>query len=279
MPKDIRGGIETYWRQFGQGPREALFIHCSLASSGAWTPVAKPFEQAMTITAFDLPSHGKSAPWEPQYDYQTLVTAMAADFWTTGAGREAVLTGPVDLVGHSFGGTVALRLAVERPDLVRSLTMIDPVYFAVYRADTPGGADPNEGHDQAYLDAVARGDDEGAAKAFVGRWGDGRPWDSLTEEARAKMTRQIKTIAASSAAINEDNTGMLAAGALERLDVPTLLVAGADSPPHIAVINAGIARRIKGAQNTTVPGGHMAPVTDPEGVIAVLKEFWGMDAD
>jgi lipase len=44
---------------------------------------------------------------------------------------------PVDVIGHSFGGTVALRLAVERPDLVRSLVLIEPVFVAALLADRP----------------------------------------------------------------------------------------------------------------------------------------------
>lgn len=273
MPKDLRGGLQTHWRQFGHGPRQALLIHCSLASSGAWTPIAKAFEPQMTLTAFDLPSHGKTDAFDESRDYQSLVTEMAVDFWSD-RGSGAVLTGPVDLVGHSFGATVALRLAAERPDLVRSVVMFDPVLFAVYRADLPEGADPNEGQNQAYQEAVARGDDAAAAEAFVARWGDGRPWDSLTTEARARMIAQIKTIAASAPAINDDNSGLISSGVLQTLEVPTLLLAGEDSPPHVAVINAGLARRIKGAQSLTVAGGHMAPITHPDGVIAAIRAFW-----
>ena len=37
---------------------------------------------------------------------------------------------PMDVVGHSFGGSIALRLALEMPELVKSLTLIEPVCFA-----------------------------------------------------------------------------------------------------------------------------------------------------
>jgi pimeloyl-ACP methyl ester carboxylesterase len=68
---------------------------------------------------FDLPGHGRSAPWAGT-DYHSDATAVAA----------ALLHGPTHIIGHSFGATVALRLAVERPDLVSRVTLIEPVMFA-----------------------------------------------------------------------------------------------------------------------------------------------------
>lgn len=272
MPHDIRGGHETHWRQFGHGPRAALMIHCSLASSGAWAGVAEHFKDDLTMTAFDLPSHGKSARWDRRGDLQDLTMAMAKDFWTAQAGEEApVLDGPVDVIGHSFGATVALRLAVEHPEKIRSLTMIEPVYFAIYYADDPDARAEHEAQNAEYRAAVARGDDAAAAKAFVGAWGDGRPWDSLAPEARARMIEQIHTISAVAPAIYDDRPGMIASGALERLDLPVLLIDGAQSSPHIATINEGLKRRIKGAQRVQVQGGHMAPITDPAPVAQALR--------
>lgn len=46
----------------------------------------------------------------------------------------AALGAPVDVIGHSFGATVALRLALERPELVRSLVLVEPVLFAAAKA-------------------------------------------------------------------------------------------------------------------------------------------------
>jgi pimeloyl-ACP methyl ester carboxylesterase len=80
------------------------------------------------MIAFDLPGHGRSADWDGASDYHHLSTQIAASF----------LTEPVDLIGHSFGATVALRLAVEQPQKLRSLILIEPVFFAVAAQDSPG---------------------------------------------------------------------------------------------------------------------------------------------
>ena len=56
----------------------------------------------------DMPGHGQSADWDGRHEYQTLVAQAAA----------ACCDGPTHLIGHSFGATAALRLAVERPKLV-----------------------------------------------------------------------------------------------------------------------------------------------------------------
>jgi pimeloyl-ACP methyl ester carboxylesterase len=63
-------------------------------------------------------SHGKSPDWDGSGDFQDVSVAAALPFLDDA---------PMDLIGHSFGATLALRLAVAHPDRVRSLTMIEPV--------------------------------------------------------------------------------------------------------------------------------------------------------
>ena len=106
----------------GRGPRPAVAIHCSLAHSGAWRGLSKALGDMLTLTAFDLPGHGRSGDWGPEDgEVQTLTTRIAETF---------VTAPPMDIIGHSFGATAALRLAMERPDLVRSLVLYEPVFFA-----------------------------------------------------------------------------------------------------------------------------------------------------
>ena len=79
---------------------------------------------------------------------------------------DALTDGPTHLVGHSFGATVALRMAIERPQKVARLTLIEPVMFAASRDN-----DATKAHRAAFrpfVDAFAKGDLQVASAAFVG---------------------------------------------------------------------------------------------------------------
>lgn len=78
----------------------------------------------------DLPNHGAS-DWTERFDYDELVDGLAeflrADF---------AASGPVDVIGHSMGGKVAMVLALRHPDLVRRLVVID--ISPASKGDSPG---------------------------------------------------------------------------------------------------------------------------------------------
>ena len=269
MPKDLRGGFQTHWTSYGHGPRQAVLIHCTLAHAGAWTGLSAHLGDMANMIAFDLPSHGRSDVWTPEAgDTQMLSVNMAADF----------IDGPVDLIGHSFGATVALRLAVERPDLVRSLVLCEPVFFAIARADDPAGQTQSEADMREFMEALDIGDMETAGRSFVDYWDGAGKWDSLTESARKSVTTQMAFIAAGEATLYEDTAGLIESGALEKIEAPTLLIDGADSPKSMGTINTGLAARIPNATRTIIFGaGHMVPISHPMAVAAEIKAFWRMN--
>ena len=115
--------MTLHLRTFGNGPRPAVALHCSLAQGGVWAGLAARLPGAAML-APDLPGHGRSPNWDGVGDFHSLATRAVL----------AVIDAPCDLIGHSFGATVALRIALERPDLVRTLTLIEPVLFAAARA-------------------------------------------------------------------------------------------------------------------------------------------------
>lgn len=265
MPKDMRGGYPTYWRTYGHGLRECLMIHCSLSHSGGWAPLAAELDQDLHMTAFDIPGHGRSADWDNHADIQAVTTNMAADF----------PTGPVDVIGHSFGGTVALRLAIEHPHLVRSLTLIEPVFFAIAFADTPGLRAQYDAVHQPQFEAVQRGDFTAATKAFNALWGDAdMPWDSLPQQMRDNMVKRYGAIITASPAVDDDSGRMLASGALERITAPALLLEGAKSPEILDLVNTGLLNRLPNARRVVLPDcGHMLPLTHPAEVAAHIRAF------
>ncbi|MBC7132052.1 MAG: alpha/beta hydrolase [Roseovarius sp.] len=257
----------TSWQVMGRGPRKALAIHCSLAHSGAWAGVARALDAHLTVTAFDLPGHGGSAPWAGTGEIQAASTAMAA----------ALLDGPADILGHSFGATVALRLAVEHPRLVRSLCLHEPVFFAVALADRPEMRAAHVAEMADYRAGIAAGDMARAARGFLKVWGDGEGWEALPEATRARIAAQMPLIEAAAPALYEDAGGMLASGALGRIGAPVLLMQGARSPAIIDAINAGLAARLPLCRRATIAGaGHMAPITRPQAVAAEIAGFLGL---
>ncbi|MGX9356980.1 alpha/beta fold hydrolase [Roseobacteraceae bacterium S113] len=258
MPRREIAGHETYWTTFGAGPRPALALHCSLAHSGAWGAVSRELTGAVTLTAFDQPGHGRSAPWDGAREIQGLCAEIAAGLMP---GQR------VDVIGHSFGATVALRFAVAHPERVRSMTLIEPVFFAVAFRDDPTAQARYDRDVARFSEAWARGDREAAAREFTAMWGGGVSWDALTPKQKGGLADQIHLIPAASAALHEDVGGILAPEALRAIEAPVVLMEGSNSHWIIPQINEGLCARLANAERLIVAGaGHMVPLTHPEQV-------------
>lgn len=254
MPLQNLAGIEAYVQTFEGGARKALAIHCSLAHSGAWAGLAAQLQPDATLTAFDLPGHGKTTDWDGKCDLHDLSTDMAGE----------LLTGSMDLIGHSFGATVALRLAARHPEKIRSLTLIEPVLFAATRLAAPTVFASLKAEADIMVRVMDRAGPEAATRSFVTAWGDGRPWETLPAPLRQYMQERMFFIAASGKALYDDSRGILADGALNRVDMPVLIAQGGASNPAMDAICASLASRLPSAKRLVVKGaGHMLPITHP----------------
>ena len=255
-------GTDIAFSDRGTGPT-LLALHGALSSGKMWEPLFQTMPGVRFI-APDLPGHGASADALPDVHTQTT-RAMQALIDATG--------GPVDLVGYSYGGTIALRIAVETPERVRSLTLIEPVFFAVALAD-----DPDFVSDMSALEEVLTNEGRHAAtKAFLGQWGGGLPWAMMPKETQDDMASRIQVIIDAGPALYEDTAGMLAEGRMQALDIPVLLLRGSQSPHVVETINTGLARRIPEAQSCVIEGaGHMAPISHPKECAAQMRSFWNL---
>jgi len=268
----MRDGIgpgPAFVRQLGQGPRAALGIHCSLAHSGAWAPLMAELNGALTMTAFDLPGHGRSAAWEPALwgaaDYIGAARATALELLR---GAEA----PVDVIGHSFGALVALAAALEAPARVRTLTLIEPVLFAALKGSLAW--EEYQAESAPFRAAMLAGDKALAAEVFVGLWGSGQPWASVDPRQRGNFVQRIGLLAEIAPANEGDSAGLLRPGRLEALAMPVLLIRGERSPASIPAVMQVLAGRIPGARVEVVAGaGHMLPLTHPAEVAARVAAY------
>lgn len=220
-------------------------------------------DDLLCAEAFDLPGHGKSPDWEG-----------ARDLLLSSAEIAAGLDGPLDVIGHSFGAVVALRLALSHPLRIRSLTLIEPVLFAAARGTAAYEA--QKAMAVPFADMIARGEREAAAQAFTDLWGTGLRWEDIPDATRAYFTARIHLIPATDAALFDDASGLLAGAQLEGFKAPVLLIKGQNSPPVIAAIQATLAARLPNAQRVTIKGaGHMAPITHVRETASVIRAFLG----
>lgn len=236
----------------GEGAAHTLMLHCSLARHEALLRVASRIDGRVTL--FDLPDHGRSDDLPDGLDLHDQVTQIATTLIEDGS----------HVVGHSFGATVALRLALQDPRVSR-LTLIEPVLFSV--------AEGTEAYRQHGIDyepvkqAFDAGDMEAAARAFLQTWGMGVPWEALPDKVRRESLRAIRHVRDSEDCLHRDRIGFLDPGRLETLDIPVTLIAGAKTHPVVADIHAGLAARLPRATCVVIPGaGHMVPITHPKEV-------------
>ncbi|SIT11048.1 Pimeloyl-ACP methyl ester carboxylesterase [Paracoccus saliphilus] len=228
-----------------------------LASGSYWGPISERLEGRIDLQGFDMPGHGRSDPWSPEPDdpdYHTAVTRIAASF----------INRPLDLIGHSMGATVALRIAVAAPEAVRSLTLIEPVLFAAVPAAAQ--AQPEMQIDRL----LAEGREEDATRGFLSAWGS-QGYDDLSERIQAQMRARIGLVAECTPTLADDRPRILREGGLESIDAPVLLIAGGDSPQVIHDIAEALAARLPDVGRATVPdAGHMLPITHPDEVAGLI---------
>lgn len=105
--------------EIGNGARRVVFLHGLFGRGKNFTAIARGLEPEFRSLLVDLPNHGRSG-WTEGFDYLEMAQIVAEHL------RDGfAAAGPVDVVGHSMGGKVAMVLALRHPELVRRLVVVD----------------------------------------------------------------------------------------------------------------------------------------------------------
>jgi pimeloyl-ACP methyl ester carboxylesterase len=256
MPSLEVSGSRVEYLEQGSGEAVVL-LHSSGASGAQWRALAERLSARYRVIAPDLYGYGATAQWPGRGVFSL---AHEAEIVHAMLGRVGE---PAHLVGHSYGGAVALHVARLRSALLRSLTVIEPVAFHLLgdRSEIVAVAD-------RVAQCVACGDYLRGCGSFVDYWSGPGSWDATPAAKRDAMAARLAKVALDfHATLNEP-------ARLEDfrdLPVPTLVLQGTSSPLPTRRICELLAGVLPDAQLVTIEGaGHMAPLTHRERVNALI---------
>jgi pimeloyl-ACP methyl ester carboxylesterase len=199
-----------------------LLLHGSASTGAFWRQTTSILQPLYRTIAPDLIGYGRSPAWAADVSYSLDAEIHALQSLLP------CCAGKYHLVGHSYGGVVALMLAVANPVRVRALTLIEPVFFAALRYHGREAAYRRfcEVRD-AFLSALARGETELALREFVSFWAGQATWDGMPAAQRAGMVAMADKIVLDwhASFVAEADLRSLAA-----LGARTLLLCGGRSP-------------------------------------------------
>lgn len=233
----------------GRGETVLLF-HGSASSRRMWQPLVERLAARYRVVAPDLLGYGESTPWRPDL--------QATDFDVVGTfARE--LGCPLHVVGHSYGGALALRAALASGSCVTSLALVEPAAFQVLdrNADRAAFAEI-EAVASRHLELVAKGDLHACATHFMGYWIGAQTWAAMSPETRARLTTTMPKIAAEFRLLfhDRDRTDP------RRARVPTLLVRGTRTTLAARAVFDRLAETMPDVDLLEIEGaGHMLTVT------------------
>jgi pimeloyl-ACP methyl ester carboxylesterase len=252
MPIEDFGGLKLHTQTVGaSGPPVVLLHGLLIGSLAAWYfAVAPELARDRRVLMYDLRGHGMSPVAHGSYglraqtrDLGRVVDRFAPDV-------------PVSLVGHSAGGAIALRYALDHPDKVARVVVVDTLLPLMAAS---------------WIDQVKKGSREGllgllpiTQKDSVERGGrQGR-----------RLLAQVFTLATRTTLLDDLLAEPDISDAdLAALHVPLLLCYASRTDPVITATRDRLSALVAGARVTIIEGGHFLPAESPGPLTAAIREF------
>jgi pimeloyl-ACP methyl ester carboxylesterase len=254
-----------FFREAGNGPN-VVCLHSSAASSAQWRPLMDQLSDKYRVLAVDLYGEGRSPPWTSARDC-TIDDEM--ELLSPLLDERA----PFILVGHSYGGAVAVRIALARRQSVQALVLYEPALWGLLaRVDPDGeGTKEIEAVRQSLIEQLDLGNDEAATQGFIDYWVGAGTWASLPDHRRPSLIQGAK---ANAKKWRESLGPPFSEEEIQELRLPVLLLAGSSSTLAAGSVVTRLQALLPQAEVVDLPGlGHLGPLTHPTVVNAEISAF------
>jgi pimeloyl-ACP methyl ester carboxylesterase len=238
-----------------------VLLHCSGSSGAQWRALAATLVSRYHVLAPDFIGYGGSSQWACVAPFRLAHEAAVVRSLLGRLGQ------PAHLIGHSYGGAVALHIARTRLELLRSLVLIEPSAFHLLRNGDTTDATGFREITAVAADARASlesGDLSGGLGRFVDYWSGPDSWAAMPPDKRTAFAPQLRKIALDFDALLGEPTEL---EDVRGIALPTLLLQG----ERTKLPSRCVVRRLRDALPTAVfklvhGAGHMLPITHREEV-------------
>jgi len=259
-------GVRLAYEFHGTGEIPLVMVHGGLESRQNWNWVVPHLAASFRVLTYDRRGYGESERPSRQRSVHENVADLAALI-------EHLGLAPAWVAGQSFGGNIGIRLAAERPDLLRGITVHEPDLFSLV-ADDPAVAPMLEEFDQlvaAVVERIASGDHAGAAEQFVEEGlGEGL-WSRFPPEFRQMVIDETPNALGE---VNDPDGIVFDLESIRGFTRPALLTFGDQTAPVFPAVIARLAEAMPSAEVREFAGaGHAVQVEQPEEYAEAINTF------
>jgi pimeloyl-ACP methyl ester carboxylesterase len=249
----------------GSGPT-VMLVHSSVSGARQWRPLMDYLKAEFHVRAVNLFGYGKTAPWPPDRE-QTLDDQACLVEAAIPTNADAVC-----LVGHSFGGSVAMKVAARLSGRVVKLVLLETNPFYLLK---------RAGRVEAFAEVMelgnfvkkfgALGEWSTAAEKFADYWGEAGSWHAMSPERRCAFTEALKpNFFEWDAVMDETPVEQWA----QLLPAATFVVSDPSTVRPIREITEVLRQSCPmWTFKEIAAGGHMAPLKRPDLINPIVSSF------
>lgn len=249
----------------GQGV-PVLLLHSAMSSKLQWYRLMRLLSGKYQAVAVDFYGYGQS-PFPTNQktfcfdDEIRLIESLLQDVIRPGE--------PFHLVGHSYGGSVALKFAYEFPGRVLSLSLFEPVAFHLLPENDEVWPEVRHRYErvQEYID---KGENLAAAEFFIDYWNGAGTFAAYPVEAGGMFSRYARKLGLGYRALIGEP---LTLEHYRKIKAPVYLMVGNDSPHSSRRVAELLVDYLPNCRFDRVEGGHMTPVSHPGRVNPLIESF------